>query len=93
MAQDNNNSSAMRPDIQKFIEAAFPHCRIWGDFNEHQEAWTFKLAFTTSDHIYSINPPQGCCLMQIHSGKTDVTFTIVLFVQDFKRFHAAKMMN
>lgn len=89
----DNSVLHMRSEIKKFISATFSGCQIHGEFNASQVCWIFKLTFQTTNHHYSIRPPQGCCLMQIDSLADSVTFKIVLFVEDFKKYHAQSILN
>jgi hypothetical protein len=93
MEQQGSNALYLRTEIAQFIEKAFSGCKIFGDFNPDQGCWVFKMSFGTQNHMYTIRPPKGCCLMEVSSTDTKVEFKIVLFVEDFKKYHVKSILN
>lgn len=89
--QDYEN---MAPEILAFMNQAFSNCSIASQFYPEENAWKFQLQFMADKTgSYLINPPQGVCLMKVHATGPTIIFQVVLFVEDFKRLHAPKMMN
>lgn len=93
MCLNSIDSNDMGAEIQAFMYRIFNNCKISSQYYPESQCWMFRLAFHTSTGQYHIQPPKGCCLMNIQAMGQTVSFTIMLFVDDFKRYHAAKMMN
>lgn len=87
---DNNSMVA---EIQRFMQQTFSNCSIASQYYPDQVCWKFYISFVSHTKQYHINPPQGCCLMNIQAMGETVSFTIILFVEDFKKYHAAKLLN
>jgi len=91
--EQKENAQYLRTEISQFMEKAFVGCKIFGDFNPDQECWVFKLSFESKNRLFTIRPPKACCLMEVSSDEDKVQFKIVLFVEDFKKYHVKQILN
>lgn len=78
--------------IHHFMQSVFSNCHIASQYYQDENAWRFQLSFKHRG-TYSINPPMGCCMMNVQQLGDEVTFGIVLFVDDFKAIHRNSILN
>lgn len=88
------DKQSLSAEILAFVNQVFANCKISSQYYPDQKAWRFMLSFTISPSgSFLINPPRGFCLMKVHAVGREITFEMVLFIDDFAKYHLQKIAN
>lgn len=85
--------NSMENEILPWIRGIFHNCDIKAQYYPSDAAWHFMLTFPVFCDTFSIRPPRGCCIMSVQSEAGRVSFQMVLFVADFKKYHLQPKYN
>lgn len=88
------DKQSLSAEILAYVNQVFANCKISSQYYPTQKAWKFMLSFTVNPSgSFLINPPCGFCLMKVHAIGREITFKMVLFVDDFSKYHLQTIAN
>lgn len=85
--------NSMQNEIISFMRLVFSNCVIQAQYYPDKSAWHFLITFPVTCQTFTIRPPKGVCIMSVHSLGGSVSFTAVMFVADFQKYHLQPIYN
>lgn len=80
-------------EVMRFVNQVFNNCDIRAKYYPDETAWKFELTARTICNTFTIRPPKGFCMLQVQSIAGSISFQMVLFVEDFKKYHIENVLN